>query len=678
MKIQTKIILFLLVIFVLFLTGFISLRVTEQNREEVLLSTRIHEKNTLFDKILNLEQSSLEMFAYEFSYSDKIVRFVSGRDAIWPRATIDSVMASSNVQHIGIYSPDFTLLHAAGTIGDAGITDIALPPSVLKTIFSAHYFRHFYLSTPAGLIEIHTAPVQPVSDRFRETAPQGYLIAGRLWSKDYINELSILTESTITLSPIRAGEKTFESSYRYDPVSGSFGFSRMLSGWDWNPVMRIHVLSESSILKQFNALATTQLVLFIIFALVILVAISLFLVRWVSTPLKLISKSLKTGDPGALKSLRQDKTEFGNLAQLIAMFFHQKVELTKEVSERTRAEEALMETNQALAALIESAPLAIVSITAEQKIKTWNPAAERMFGWREEEVLGRPLPFVPADKQRDIQGMIERVLQGSSFTDFEIRCNKKDGALIALTISSAPLRDASGSVSGIIAVILDITVNQQLIREIIEISGREQIRIGQDLHDGLSQHLTGIAFLSKVLEQKLAAQSSAEAGPAKEITQLVNQSIEMTRGLARGLSPVALGEDGLVLSLRELADTVTSLFNITCLFHGDTASLVSSSTTATHLFRIAQEAVNNAVKHGHARQVIIALAANHERTVLTIEDDGVGLAPPPDRGKGMGLHIMSYRARMIGASLSVKPRAVGGTIVTCAFTDNDHDERLNM
>ena len=668
MKIQTKIILFLLVIFVLFLAGFISLRSTEQNREEVLLSTRIHEKNTMFDKILKLEEASLEMFAYEFSYSDKIVRFVSGRDTIWPRATIDSVMASSNVQHLGLYSPDFKLVHSAGTIRDAGISDIVLPSSVLKIIFSAHYFRHFYLNTSAGPIEIHTAPIHPVSDIFRETEPRGYLIAGRLWSANYINELSVLTESTITLSPIRAGEKTFESSYRYDPISGSFGFSRMLSGWDWNPVMRIHVLSESSILKQFNALATTQLVLFIIFALVILVAISLFLVRWVSTPLKLISKSLKTGDPGALNKLRQDdKTEFGNLARLIAMFFHQKVELTKEVSERTRAEEALIETNQALAALIESAPLAIVSITAEQKAKTWNPAAERMFGWREYEVLERPLPFVPADKQRDIQDMIERVLQGNSFTDFEIRCNKKDGAPIDLTISAAPLRDASGTVSGIIAVILDITVNRQLIREIIEISGREQIRIGQDLHDGLSQHLTGIAFLSKVLEQKLAAQSSAEACPAKEITQLVNQSIEMTRGLARGLSPVALGQDGLVLSLRELADTITSLFNITCLFHGDTAIVVSSNTTATHLFRIAQEAVNNAIKHGQARQVIISLASNHESTVLTIDDDGVGLAPPPDRGKGMGLHIMSYRAKIIGATLSVKPRAEGGTVVTCNF-----------
>jgi PAS domain S-box-containing protein len=666
-KIQTKIILFLLLIFVLFLAGFISLRSTEENREEVLLSTRIHEKNTLFDKILKLEEASLEMFAYEFSYSDKIVRFVSGLDSIWPRAVIESVMASSNVQYIGIYSPEFTLVHSAGTIRDAGIADIALPPSVLKTIFSAHYFRHFYLSTSAAPIEIHTAPIHPVSDIFRETEPRGYLIAGRLWSKDYIDELSVLTESTITLSPISAGEKTFASSYRYDPASGSFGFSRMLPGWDWNPVMRIHVLSESSILKQFNALATTQLALFIIFAFVILVATSFFLVRWVSTPLKLISRSLEKGDPGVLNKMRIDKTEFGNLAQLIAMFFLQRVDLEKEVNERTRAEAALIEANQALTALIESAPLAIVSITSEHKIKSWNPAAERMFGWREQEVLGQPLPFVPANKQRDIQDMIERVLQGSSFTDFEICCTKKDGTPVDLTITSAPLCDASGSVGGIMTVILDITVNRQLIREIIEISSREQIRIGQDLHDGLSQHLTGIAFLSKALEQKLAAQSLAEAGPAREITQLVNQSIEMTRGLARGLSPVAVGEDGLMLSLRELAATVTSLFGISCLFHADGSAVNPGTATATHLFRIVQEAVNNAVKHGHARQIIISLSANHAKTVLKIEDDGVGLASPPERGKGMGLHIMSYRARMIGASLSVESMPSAGTTVTCVL-----------
>jgi PAS domain S-box-containing protein len=317
--------------------------------------------------------------------------------------------------------------------------------------------------------------------------------------------------------------------------------------------------------------------------------------------------------------------------------------------------------------LIEASPLAIVSIAAGHTVKMWNPAAERMFGWTAGEVLGRPLPFVPPDKERDVRGMIDRVLQGNIFTDFEIRCNKKDGEPIELTISSAPLRDASGAIGGIMAVIHDTTVNRRLIREIIDISGREQIRIGQDLHDGLSQHLTGIAFLSKVMEQQLAALSPEQVRPVKEISQLINQAIEMTRGLARGLSPVALGEDGLILSLQDLADTVSSLFGVTCQFHGDAAVVPSSNTTATHLFRIAQEAVNNAIKHGHARCVTISLIPDHDRALLTIEDDGSGLPQVRDDSRGMGLHIMSYRAKMINATLSVKPRPESGTVVTCAF-----------
>ncbi len=186
------------------------------------------------------------------------------------------------------------------------------------------------------------------------------------------------------------------------------------------------------------------------------------------------SRNLKTEDPQLIHRLEGSRTEFGNLARLITTFFRQKSELVKEVSERKRAEEALIESNEALMALIEASPLAIVSIAAGQKVKMWNPAAERMFGWSAEEVLGRPLPFVPPDKQRDVQGMMERVTQGNSFTDFEIRCNKKDGSPIDLTISAAPLRDATGAVSGIMAVIHDTTMNRQLIREIIEISGREQ------------------------------------------------------------------------------------------------------------------------------------------------------------------------------------------------------------
>jgi len=666
-KIQTKIILLLSLITFLFLSAFMLMRYSQRSREEIIIRTRVLEKNTLFDKFLKLETSSLELFVYDFSGSDEMVTFIAGGNKDWGRKSIDPFLQGFNVQAVWIFDAGFSPVYFTHALEEENIPNIDLPSFFNSRHFISHYFSHFFINTPCGIMEIQTAPVQPASDRQRETAPCGFLVAGRLWNRDYVDELSILTESTIVITPLKDAEESIESNYTYNYRVGSFSFSRIFYGFNQNPLLLVSVKSESPMLREFNLMTTRQMGLFAVFASAIIISIFYFLLRWVNMPLAMISRSLKTEDPQIIHSLEKKRNEFGNLARMIVNFFQQKGDLVREVSERKRAEEALRESNEALMALIEASPLAIVSIAAGQTVKMWNPAAERMFGWKAEEVLGRPLPFVPPDKQRDVQSMIDRVIQGNIFTDFEIRCNKRDGAPIELTISSAPLRDESGAISGIIAVIHDTTINRQLIQEIIEISGREQIRIGQDIHDGLSQHLTGITFLSKVLEQKLAAKTSDETVHAKEITRLMNQAIEMTRGLARGLSPVALGEDGLLLSLRELADTVARLFNISCLFHGDGSVVISSTTTATHLFRIAQEAVNNAVKHGQARTIIISLASNHERTVLTIDDDGVGLALPPDRGKGMGLHIMSYRARMIGASLSVEARTGGGTVVNCAL-----------
>jgi signal transduction histidine kinase len=248
-----------------------------------------------------------------------------------------------------------------------------------------------------------------------------------------------------------------------------------------------------------------------------------------------------------------------------------------------------------------------------------------------------------------------------------MRCHKSDGSPIDIVISSAPLRDASGVVSDIMAVIIDTTLNRQLIQEILEISAREQSRIGQDLHDGLSQHLAGIAFLSKVLEQKLFTVSSCDAPQAQELTHLIHQAVEMTRNLAHGLLPVELEEDGLMLALEKLATTKSSVFNMSCVFTCHAPVLISNTAASTHLYRIAQEAVNNAIKHGSARYINISLACQNDKIVLTIEDNGLGFTKDQHTKKGMGLRIMNYRARMIGASLSVGNNTSGGGLVTCVF-----------
>ncbi len=216
---------------------------------------------------------------------------------------------------------------------------------------------------------------------------------------------------------------------------------------------------------------------------------------------------------------------------------------------------------------------------------------------------------------------------------------------------------------------------RRLEKGILEASEREQRWIGQDLHDGLGQHLTGIAFLSGGLAQSLGAKSLPEADEAARITRLVNQSIIHTRDLARGLFPVHLESIGLVAALQELANHVTDLFKISCRFQYDDPILVHDNTQATHLYCIAREAVNNAIKHGKAEDVVIGLTTAKDRAILTVKDNGVGLPEAVDKTRGMGLNTMNHRARMIDASLTVRRHPAGGTIVTCSFQRNEITER---
>jgi signal transduction histidine kinase len=210
--------------------------------------------------------------------------------------------------------------------------------------------------------------------------------------------------------------------------------------------------------------------------------------------------------------------------------------------------------------------------------------------------------------------------------------------------------------------------SRKLEQKILEISEGERRRIGHDLHDGLGQHLTGIALLAKALKQRLAGMKLNEAEQAAKIAELVNESIGWTRDLARGLSPVTLDSEGLPPALEELAVNASNLLHIKCTCHYDGADFAIDGEHALHLYRIAQEAINNSVKHGKAKGVQVGLASRGGRITMTVRDDGSGLSAKTLVDPGIGLQIMEYRARMIGATLSVARAAPsGGTVVTCTL-----------
>jgi signal transduction histidine kinase len=196
----------------------------------------------------------------------------------------------------------------------------------------------------------------------------------------------------------------------------------------------------------------------------------------------------------------------------------------------------------------------------------------------------------------------------------------------------------------------------------------EQQRIGRDLHDGLCQTLSGVAALSSALSRKLAAR--AEPGPsatAAEITRLLNEAIGEARDLARGLDSAGLRETGLAGALEGLAFKAKHLFGLSCTVGCKDPLETLEHEDAAHLFRIAQEAVNNAVAHGGADRIEISLGRTDVAGFLNVRDNGSGLSKEALRSDGIGMSTMIHRAHLIGGSLDVRPRADGGTTVTCVF-----------
>lgn len=229
------------------------------------------------------------------------------------------------------------------------------------------------------------------------------------------------------------------------------------------------------------------------------------------------------------------------------------------------------------------------------------------------------------------------------------------------------IRTVASGTNQVLCMVRDITQRKRLEREIIEISGREQRRIGQDLHDSLCQHLAGIGFLGKVLEKKLRNGNEATPEDASEIVHLIDQAITLTRGFARGLNPVMLDADGLMWALTELSSNTERLFGITCRFQSERPLLVQDNAVALHLYRIVQEALNNAIKHGKADRIVITALGDERVAAVSVKDNGVGFTGSTSHGKGMGLSIMKYRASIIGAALDVRNNEDGGVSMVCTL-----------
>jgi len=378
-----------------------------------------------------------------------------------------------------------------------------------------------------------------------------------------------------------------------------------------------------------------------------------------------------------------------------------------DLSERKRAEEALRRSEEHLRAIINQSNAGIASCDLSGRFLFANQKFREMLGYTDSELVVRTIFTITHPDDVDItKSRFGKMVQRRQSVEMEKRYIRKDRSLIWVNVCDTPVLDAAGKPLSAVAVAIDVTQRKKmeaalqkskerleklvqqrttalrvantelkneierrkgLEEEILAISDREQQRLGQELHDGLCQHLTAVAFMARSVALRLKNHRVIEVNDIEKIAQLVNDAATDTRNLSRALHRRDVDAVGLVNALEDLVDR--EIWKTPCRLKIKPSFYIEDDFASAQLYRIAREAVINANKHAQAREIVVKLERARKEIVLRVTDDGVGIPSEPKLKQGLGSHIMRYRAGVIGGRLEVESPKRGGTRVSCYLPD---------
>ena len=402
----------------------------------------------------------------------------------------------------------------------------------------------------------------------------------------------------------------------------------------------------------------------------IMLTVTFGISRTITTPLRQLMARFSTATAGDYSTRMRNRSgdEVGQLARYFNRFMDQlettHQELKDEVRVRRMAEQARNESRMRYYLLMEAAPDPIVNYDMKGRVIYINPAFARVFGWSLEECKGRKMNhFVPEACWPETKTMIHQVRVGQGIFNVETRRLTKDGWVVDVSISGASALDAQGKLTGSIIILRDITRSKNLEKQVMQAGERERMNIGQELHDDLCPHLIGISGLTAVIQKDLKSRHDPAADLAQKMGVLMEDAVEKTRQLARGLCPVHLVSHGFQSALEEIADQFAYYPGIRFACRMDEGVDILEESCAIHLYHIAREAVNNAVKHSNCDHIEISLTRDAADGLihLQVTDNGTGIDPEPS-GRGIGLQIMAYRAKIIDAQFNIDTGANGTQI----------------
>ena len=321
------------------------------------------------------------------------------------------------------------------------------------------------------------------------------------------------------------------------------------------------------------------------------------------------------------------------------------------------------------AQLLQNVHDAVFLIAPDGTVTTWNSGAARIYGFDEEEIVGTNVSrvFPPGEKDRFSARVYPTVSRDGTY-EFVARSIRKDGNEIYVAVRASAFQDPSSDSNAVLICANDITVQKQLEQRTLEISEREQQRIGLDIHDDLCQQLAGIGCLAKVLEKQMGDLYAAGAEGLAQLGKMVTEANVRARGIARGLAPAMIEHLGLKRALEDLAAQSRIVYEIDCSIESKELSPELPQSISVQLFRIAQEAVSNAVNHGAATRVDFTLNGNDDEIRLVVKDNGRGM-DSQEASDGLGLLSMRHRAEVLDGELSIDGNTPTGVIISVTVSD---------
>lgn len=348
-----------------------------------------------------------------------------------------------------------------------------------------------------------------------------------------------------------------------------------------------------------------------------------------------------------------------------------------DISLQKKVELELAESQARIKAVLETAVEGIITIDKEGLIQSFNKSAEEMFGYPSEEVIGENISMLmPSPYQEEHDQYMENYLETGERKIIgigrEVRGKRKDGSIFPIELAVSEIKFGDEII--FTGLIKDVSNRRKLENELLEIAEGERRRIGHELHDGLGQMLSGITLISRNLARKMEANGLPAANEVLEISKLIREADEQACELAHGLAHIELENEGLQAAMSRLCERIEALTETPCTFKCPKDVKIEKSAVALHLYRIAQEAINNAVKHAEATKIFVRLETSNNRLQLVIEDNGIGFSETEKSGKhhkGMGINTMKYRSHILGGKLNISETPEGLTRIICSIPSSN-------